>query len=309
MKNLTYLFLVYKNASFVRHTFDRLNGENVQFYVHVDGNSKEDFSCLKELPNVTFSSKRINCAWGGGEIVLAIANSLKEIAEKISTDYVILMSESDYPVKSSEYIQNFFNSTDKDYAIIKKFPVPGWIEGGMRRIKCYAVRFGNKGIATIEPRALNWENLRQFGKLLLQAPAKLPEAIRCLFKPQRSWPEGIQWCGGELWFSLRINTVQKIVKYLETDDRILKGSMISSTMDEVVYPSLVYAFSPASERVNSILRYVNWPAGKSKSPDYFSLAQADTINNLIEDKGTLFIRKVQSFEVAEYIDKRLQSNE
>lgn len=39
-------------------------------------------------------------------------------------------------------------------------------------MKCYAIRFGNKGIATIEPQAMNWGNIRQFGKLLLKAPDK-----------------------------------------------------------------------------------------------------------------------------------------
>lgn len=186
------------------------------------------------------------------------------------------MSESDYPIKSGVYIHHYISESNKDFATVSVLPndnplhSPGgyWIEGGMRRVKCNAVRFGNKGIATIEPQTMNWGNIRQLGKLFLKAPHKLGEAFSCLFKPVRKCPTGLRWCGGDLWFTLRIETVRKIVEYLEKDDSVLKKAEVSSCLDGVVFPTLIDTFSPKDERVDSILRYVNWPEGKSNSRIY-----------------------------------------
>ena len=313
MKIITYLFMVYKNSNFVRHIFERLKGDNVRFFVHVDIKSTEDFSCLKEIPNIRFSSVRFSSAWGGSGFVYAIAHCLQEIVEASNTDFIVLMSESDYPIKSGEYIHHYISESNKDFATVSVLPndnplhSPGgyWIEGGMRRVKCYAVRFGNKGIATIEPQAMNWGNIRQFGKLLLKAPDKLGEAFSCLFKPVRKCPTGLRWCGGDLWFTLRIETVRKIVEYLEKDDSVLKEAEVSSCLDEVVFPTLIDTFSPKDERVDSILRYVNWPEGKSNSPAYIEMSQTELIDSLIKNKTMLFARKIQSLDMAYYIDSKI----
>ena len=313
MKIITYLFMVYKNSNFVRHIFERLKGDNVRFFVHVDIKSKEDFSCLKAIPNVRFSSVRFSSAWGGPGFVYAIAHCLKEIVEASNTDFIVLMSETDYPIKSGVYIHHYISESNKDFATLSALlndnPLhsPGgyWIEGGMRRVKCYAVRFGNKGIATIEPQTMNWGKIRQLGKLFLKAPHKLGEAFSCLFKPVRKCPTGLRWCGGDLWFTLRIETVRKIVEYLEKDDSVLKEAELSSCLDEVVFPTLIDTFSPKEERVDSILRYVNWPEGKSNSPTYIEMSQTELIDSLIKNKTMLFARKIQSLDMAYYIDSKI----
>ena len=107
----------------------------------------------------------------------AIAHCLQEIVEASNTDFIVLMSESDYPFKTGEYIYHYISESNKDFATVSVLPndnplhSPGgyWIEGGMRRVKCYAVRFGNKGVATIEPQAMNWGNILQFGKILIMS--------------------------------------------------------------------------------------------------------------------------------------------
>lgn len=44
--NIVYLFLTYKKPELLLHTIQRLKAPHVEFYVHVDASSGEDFSCL-----------------------------------------------------------------------------------------------------------------------------------------------------------------------------------------------------------------------------------------------------------------------
>ena len=41
--NIVYLFLTYKNPELLLHTIQRLKAPHVEFYVHVDASSGEDF--------------------------------------------------------------------------------------------------------------------------------------------------------------------------------------------------------------------------------------------------------------------------
>lgn len=50
--NIVYLFLTYKNPELLLHTIQRLKAPHVEFYVHVDASSGEDFSCLQGIEGV-----------------------------------------------------------------------------------------------------------------------------------------------------------------------------------------------------------------------------------------------------------------
>lgn len=225
---------------------------------------------------------------GVGGIVYAIMSSIKSIISLWDPEYIILMSESDYPVKSTHYIKSYLRNHDCDFCSYQKFPYNKWVEGGYRRVNCYALHYGNKQAATIEPRVLNWGNIRQYGKLLLQSPVSIPKAIKMLFYPLRQKPNGLKWCGGDLWFTLKGETAKLIVDYVRENPEILKESDLGICMDEVTIPTLIEAFS--KKRIDSILRYVNWPKTQSSSPLFFNDTDEDReiINTCINDSDILF---------------------
>lgn len=235
----------------------------------------------------------------------AIMSSIKSILSLWDTDYIILMSESDYPVKSPDYIKSYLHNHNCDFCCYQKFPHNKWVEGGFRRVSCYALHYGNKLAATIEPRALNWGNIRQLGKLLLRSPVSIPKAIKMLFYPLRQKPKGLEWCGGDLWFTIKGETAKLIVDYVQENPQILKESDLGICMDEVAIPTLIHAFS--KKRINSILRYVNWPK-KGNSPLFFNNTAEDriVINDCISDPDILLIRKVNNERLQEYIDSNIE---
>ena len=63
--NIVYLFLVYKNPKLLLHTIQQLKTPGVEFYVHVDVSSQEDFSCLQGIENVYLSNSQHNTKGGG----------------------------------------------------------------------------------------------------------------------------------------------------------------------------------------------------------------------------------------------------
>lgn len=313
---ITYLFLIYKNPAIVLHTCQRLEGEGVSFYVHVDANSNIDFSALTEIPNLSFSDKRFTTEWGSSGLVHATAYCLRRISENIDTDYVILMSESDYPVKTPEAIASYLERKNMDFATATPLPCEHplqnktcyWLEGGMRRVKAYPLRFGKKEIASIEPRIINWGNIRQFGKLLIKSPAKLPKAIQMFWLPKRRPFENMPWCGGDQWFILRKSTVDKIVKRINEDNRIMEESENTIVPDEIIFATLINALSPVGQRKNETLRYVHWSSPKAKSPSLITTSDFKVLETQIENPDILFVRKIEDPLVIEYIDSKLQTN-
>lgn len=62
--NIVYLFLTYKNPELLLHTIQRLKAPHVEFYVHVDASSGEDFSCLQGIDGVYVFVNQYNKKWG-----------------------------------------------------------------------------------------------------------------------------------------------------------------------------------------------------------------------------------------------------
>ena len=62
--NIVYLFLTYKNPELLLHTIQRLKAPHVEFYVHVDASSGEDFSCLQGIDGVYVFVNQYNTQWG-----------------------------------------------------------------------------------------------------------------------------------------------------------------------------------------------------------------------------------------------------
>lgn len=68
--NIVYLFLTYKNPELLLHTIQRLKAPHVEFYVHVDASSGEDFSCLQGIDGVYVFVNQYNTKWGGHRVFM-----------------------------------------------------------------------------------------------------------------------------------------------------------------------------------------------------------------------------------------------
>lgn len=314
--NIVYFFLIYKNARQVAHTMRQLQAPGVEFYVHIDASSKEDFSCLQEIDHLYMAEHPHHLNWSGGEVTYAVRDCLHDIAKRCHGEYIVLMSESDYPVKNNDYIQTYLSGKQKDFITATPLPHPNplhtpkgsWLEGGRRRYECYLLRLATKSLATIEPRRFNFGNFRQFVKVLRDNPSKLPEALKIFWQyPPRKHPAYMPPCGGDEWFIMRRTTAQKIVDFCNQHPDFMEYSQNTLVAAEMFIPTLAHHLVPTEEREDKTLRYISWHANGASSPVDLKLDDKDVLARSIADPDTLFVRKIQDINVCRFIDKSLES--
>ncbi len=308
---IAYLFMAYKNASIVEKTISFLSagsGVNDCFFLHIDKDSIEDFSSLNKIPNVFFAQRRFRTKWGSPELAFAVASSMIELSSFTKFDYVVLLSESDLPVKTPDYIHAFLQNSNCDHILCNPLPcenplgVPNckWIEGGRRRIACYSFRLNDKNIATVEPRSLSFNNFKQLIKVLRYNPMLIKDIMKCfLFAKKREHPKSLIPCGGHQWFILRSTTIKRIINYLESHPDYIEYCKDTQILDEIFFSTLVFNIVDHSEIDNDILRYIKWNSGNS--PDCFNESDYSLLQQCVSSKNTLLIRKVDSIQMTDVI--------
>jgi hypothetical protein len=133
---LVYLILAHQNCEQVKRLIVRLSDEMTLFVVHVDLKvSVNEFKKLENIDNTFLITNRSLCNWGDYSIVNTTLNGLRYIKENIKIyDRVILLSGQDYPIKSTAYIKNYFESdTDRIYIEYFSLPFSGLTNGGIHR--------------------------------------------------------------------------------------------------------------------------------------------------------------------------------
>lgn len=234
-------------------------------------------------------------------------------SQKWDWDYVCLLSESDYPVKSVDYISNYLYKSDKDHILINPLPcenpleTPGghWLEGGRRRYECYALRLSTKQIATVEPRKINIGNIRQAIKIICYNPLKIFDAIKIWWIfPKRKRTTDVL-CGGHQWFFLKRRTTDAIIDFVKENPSFLDDCKFTQCLDEIFFPTLVNAVADTNNISRNILRYISWSDNGSPSPINITINNKDTIERCVGQSDILFIRKIQDLRVCDFIDKQL----
>lgn len=311
-----YLFIVYRSPEIVIRTIERLDSRDSLFMIHVDANSKYDFSALSKYPNVRFATKRYPTPWGGPELALAVFDALKE-ASSSEWDYVCLLSESDYPVKTPQYISSYLANSGKDHILINTLPCDNpletlgghWLEGGRRRTDCYALRLTPKQIATVEPRKINLGNIRQFIKILKYKPIRIIDALKIFTQyPKRTRTTDVL-CGGHQWFFLKRRTTDVIIDYVDNNPEFLRECVHTQCLDEIFFPTLVNQVADSKNISKNILRYISWANNGSSSPVDITIDEKNKIDHLIDNPDILLVRKISSLDVCDYIDREIQARD
>ncbi|XP_073947203.1 xylosyltransferase oxt [Choristoneura fumiferana] len=85
------------------------------FYIHID--ARQDYlhrklSLLeKQFKNIKLATKRFSTIWGGASLLAMLLRSMKDFMElDWQWDFVINLSESDFPIKSLESIESFLSA-------------------------------------------------------------------------------------------------------------------------------------------------------------------------------------------------------
>src|SRR3954462_5499939 len=108
-----YLILTHLNPRLLQRIIQTLSSENTDFFVHVDAKFDIAPFMRARAENVVFLRDRISVFWGEFSQVRAILGLIRNALEsQRSHDYFVLLSGSDYPLQSKEYIHDFFSAND-----------------------------------------------------------------------------------------------------------------------------------------------------------------------------------------------------
>ncbi|WP_187118922.1 beta-1,6-N-acetylglucosaminyltransferase [Bacillus marasmi] len=247
MQKYAYLIMAHNNFKVLEKLIKLIDYEKNDIYIHVDKKTKDFdkdyFSTLPKKSNIYFAP-RIEINWGGlSQIICEL--SLLEMACAKNYSYYHLLSGADLPLKSQEYIHEFF---DKHQG--KEFV--GFIEDwDQSRIKYYHV-FNEVGRNTDIPSRIK----RKMNNLLV----KSQKLLNVNLASNRNFAKGANW------FSITSNLAQYI---LEKKHEILKQYRHAVFADEVFLQTLIinsefkdhlYKDIYEDEYENN-LRHIDWKRG------------------------------------------------
>jgi hypothetical protein len=254
---------------------------------------------------------------GGGEMVEAELDGLKSIYKRWQDGYVILMSESDYPLKPNDYIRNYIFQKNKDFIatlamtrhfkgeLVQKQEIWQGAEGGRRRLETYNFHIGGRRIICVEPRVFNNSNIKNLFSVAYHKPLKIFKFLKIwLTYPTRRHPEYLQPYGGDQWFILRLSSVGKILDFVKQHPDYITYSKDTTIPDEVEMQTIVGNIIPKEERESKTLRYILWNQQKGWSPKEFKDNDEDMnmLQGALANKDLLFARKIQSMELKQKLD-------
>lgn len=240
------LIIGHSNIFGVKKMFDRLNHENIDFYVHWDAKSENDIQELIKQTTITLVPN-IEVNWGGKSQVEAELSLFKE-ARKKGYDYYHLVSDSDVALMDVDYFLDYFSKySTKEYI----------------------------GFSDMDDSKLGWEaRLKYYYRLedmninrnLKKALDIIGASVQKVCAVNRLKSENIKICKGPQWCSVTQKFID-IVLSEKWQNWIYEHMEYSSKMDEIykqtiaAHENLNVHGNPAGDDGRYALRYIDWERG------------------------------------------------
>lgn len=285
--------MAHKSPNQVHRLIARLNDGESEFFIHID--QKTDlyqFHAVKEFGNIIHFTERFDATWGGYGLIKPYLSAMKTVKDyPTKFDRILLLSGQDYPIKSNEYINNFFQKAEHSI-FVNYFPIPnyqkwpGGDRGGWYRVDKYY--FGNK-----------WYEL--FGSKSINLLSTYMPFLR------RKIPNGMKPYTGQTWWNLDMYALNYILDYTAKHPEYINFHRHTFVADEL-YVQMILANSTDEKLLKSIgnseKRFTIWPKPDSAHPKILSVSDFEAI----QASGDLFARKFDEnvdSEILDLIDNKI----
>ena len=266
---IAYIILAYKNPAQVFRMIGKLQSSNVYFFLHIDKNSNiKDFEKIPTIidkDKVHFSGQRFKTSWSGFGCVDALLYNLKEILNSDDKfDFIITLTGQDYPIKTPEYIENFFEQHKNNiFMQWTKLPNPAWKNGGQDRMEPYHFNlFKNRILIKILHRIMIW-------------------LIPIL--PKKNLGVNYDLYGSEGHFAFPIETVKYIIDFIDKNPKFLSFFRHTYMPDETIFQTLLMNSPLKDSVINDTLKYIDWTKPQAgfpatlKTEDFKDLRKSDKL--------------------------------
>lgn len=303
---LIYLILAHQSPEQLLRLVNRLDGEEVHFYIHIDG--KVEWSpflkMLAQHTNVRFITQRERCIWGDYSITQATLKLAQAALEHHEQGMAILLSGQDYPLYATKHIRAFF-ADKQDCCFIDSLPIAENWKGQQLKVRTRYYRFttgeGRNDYLTLGL------GLRAISKW---ARRKIPlSALKQLLVPRRS---PIPLYGGTNWWSMPIKALINLTDYYESRQQLFDQYFkYTHCSDEIFFQSLLQASLVESKAftIKPAVHYANWERKNVSLPVTF---ERDDLSELMQlPAHKLFARKFdldKSKSILDALDERLAAD-
>jgi hypothetical protein len=274
---IAYLFFAYKNPKLVGKIIEHLSSDDCAFFIHIDSKSNIDTFASITGDNVFFSEKRVPVYWWEFSGVRAIQLLiLQALAHAQNYDYLVLLSGSEYPLKSREYIHKFFKS-NQGIEFISMVKMPS-AEAG-------------KPISRIN--TLRIPSARPVYRFVVKILAKLGVARRGYQKYLGS----LEPYSGHTWWALTRDACQYIIDFEKSNQQVVRYFEDTFAPEEMFFHTIL-GNSPFRSQTRRNLVYEDWSARGSHPAmineqhiAFFAASEKITLSDAYGSGELLFARK------------------
>jgi hypothetical protein len=299
MFDIVYLILAHDNPSQLKKLVLALDGPSVYFYIHVDGKVDQiPFQQkFKDYKNVNFisHSNRISVSWGDNSMVKCIL-ILQHLAVKNNhTGYCILLSNSDYPIKSNYEIRQYF---EKNYgnSFISMTELQKYTLTYIQRLTYYKFDLSNNKKDFVLIPSI-WDksfySIKFFISILrILKRNQALNLFKLVFKRKSSINITPFW--GSSWWALPVEVVNEILLFCKSNQNFIDFHDDTLNSDEIFFQTILNHLNEVG-KINTIFdvrcTYMKFEANNS-SPEILRKSDFDDISKL--PKRFLFARKFDS---------------
>lgn len=287
MNKHAYLIMAHNNWNILKLLLKSLDTEYNDFYLHID--SKVNSFDESELKRVVKKSKlcfidRKDVKWADYSQIDVTLDLLQSAVNNDNYSYYHLLSGTDMPIKSAEYIYNFFENSEKEFVGVASWGGKKYVE---RRVKYYHFL----------PKLHSFRSSK-----LLKGIDRILEYPQKIFGIDRTKGKDFIFCDGWQWLSITNGFCRYV---LSVREEIKKQFDYTLCPDELVFTSLAYNseykenLASFGDLLNGSMRYIDWGRGTP-----YTWGKDENDFDLLVNSPYLFARKFDenvNFEIVEKI--------
>lgn len=233
---LAYIISAYTRLDQVNRLVRRLQADGTSFHIHVDRKTDDAefrslLARLHDVASVRFLERHA-CHWGGFGHVRATLKGIDELRRQgFPFDYLILLTGQDYPIKSKQQVDRFFEAAaGKSYMAFSPLPSDSWSpRGGLDRVAYW--------------------HLRSHGPHV-----RLPL--------RRRFPSGLRPYGGGAYWALSRDCVAHVARFVAERPDVVSFFRHVDIPDESFFQTVLMNSELRETIVNDNLRYIDWTRGR-----------------------------------------------
>lgn len=240
MVKIAYLILAHTNPRHLKRMVETLSCDDCAFFIHIDKKVEiRDFKDINQ-ENISFIKDRLTIYWAEYSLVQATLNLIDEALNSVlNPDYLILLSGSDFPLRTKEYIHAFFDERRGDEFI-------GIVE----------IPNSDGGIDLSHINVLRIPATRPLLRLVVRGLAKYGLARLDYRKALR----GMEAFGGSQWWALTNEACRHVLEFSASNPDICRFFARTSAPDETFFHTIL-GNSKLRTRVRRNVMYEDWSSG------------------------------------------------